>query len=131
MQKIIILSYTHKKRLHFSLMYFKWNTSFTGHRQRTVRLPQRKLLLRSTANSTVTTCSKICTSVYNHTKLQDNTLSNNSVAKTKLSNVRQLVSQKKGVNPLKTKILTALLYLLFPNSTAFSTCSALCRFSFW
>ena len=38
-------------------MYFNRNISVTAHKQRTVGLPQRKTLPRSTANSTVTICS--------------------------------------------------------------------------
>jgi hypothetical protein len=42
--------------LHFSPCIFNWNTLFTGHTQRTVGFPQRRLLPRSSTNPPVTTC---------------------------------------------------------------------------
>ena len=53
-----IISRTHKTRLHFSSLYFKWNMSVTGYNQRTVSFPQRKLP-RSTAFSSVIVCACI------------------------------------------------------------------------
>ena len=51
-------SHRHKTQLHFSLMYCNWNTSVTCHKQGDVSFPKRKLLSRSTVNSTDTNCSK-------------------------------------------------------------------------
>jgi hypothetical protein len=35
LQNINVLSHTHKTQLHFSLMYFWWNTSVSDHKRRT------------------------------------------------------------------------------------------------
>jgi len=43
----------HKTRLHFSLTYFYWNTSVTGHKREVVGFPQGKQLPRSPEKSSV------------------------------------------------------------------------------
>jgi hypothetical protein len=46
-----------KTQLHFSQMHLNWNTSATGHKQKTVGFPQCKPMPRSTSNSSVSMCT--------------------------------------------------------------------------